>query len=276
MGGSGPDSTFSQISPAELRKRVRDAEMSAADRDFGPKVAECLNGFLARVTDRNIEATTRRLEAVKNSLKEKLEGSFDLKYGGSVAKHTYVDGLSDVDMLLVMKDVDDPRSILDKVASKLRDDNIGADISTGRIAITLTYPNGDEIQLVPAIRTEEKLHVPAWDENEWSPIDPDKFREGLSKRNKASGMKVVPTIKLAKAVNATLPENQRLSGYHIESMAIAAFRNYDGPMTVEKMLPYFVRSMSALVKTPIRDSSGQSVHVDGYLVPHVIESDAVF
>jgi Second Messenger Oligonucleotide or Dinucleotide Synthetase domain len=265
MGGSGSRSTFSDVSPAELQRRIREAEMEISDREFGPKLAERLNELLARVNDRNEELTSARLKLVKESLGDEFEEAFELKYGGSVAKHTFVDGLSDVDLLLVVKEEGDPHSILGRVASKLERSAVGAETSTGRIAVTLTYPDGEEIQLVPAIRTNDNLHVPAWNANEWSRIDPDKFRRGLSKRNASTAMKVVPTIKLAKAVTATLPEDQRLSGYHIESMAIAAFRNYEGPMTVEKMLPYFIKSMSQLIKTPIRDSSGQSVHVDEYL-----------
>jgi len=78
-------------------------------------------------------------------------------------------------------------------------------------------------------------------------------------------MKLIPAIKLAKSINGTFPEDQQLSGYHIESMAIAAFKNYAGPKTVEKMLPEFFRRMTELVKTPMRDSTGQSVHVDADL-----------
>jgi hypothetical protein len=48
-------------------------------------------------------------------------------------------------------------------------------------------------------------------------------------------------------------------------MSIAAFKLYTGPLVIEKMLPYLIGKMSELVKSPIRDSSGQSIHVDAYL-----------
>jgi hypothetical protein len=211
--------------------------------------------------------TSARLDEVKAILRDKLETEFALKFGGSVAKHTYVDGLSDVDMLLVVKEqTDKPRPLLDQLSTHLAGALVGrAKITTGRMAVTLTYSDGDEIQLVPAIRDKDELHVPRWSKNEWSPIDPEKFRLGLTKRNADCGMKVVPTIKLAKAINATLPEKQQLSGYHIESMAIAAFKNYSGPKVVEKMLPHLFTRMAELVKAPMRDSTGQSVHVDADL-----------
>ena len=75
----------------------------------------------------------------------------------------------------------------------------------------------------------------------------------------------MPTIKLAKAIIGQLPESQRLSGYHVESLAIAAFRGYDGEKTTSAMLPAFFEKARSLVLSPIRDSTGQSVHVDGYL-----------
>jgi hypothetical protein len=224
MGGSSPHSTCSSVSPDDLRKRIRDAELEAAEREFSPKLARCLNDLLSRVNDRDDVKISGRLDDVKDTLKGELDTEFVLRFGGSVAKHTYVDGLSDVDMLLVMKEqTDNPRPLLDHLAGRLQATlKDRAMVSTGRMAVTLTYSDGDEIQLVPAIRDKEGLHVPKWSRNEWFPIDPEKFQEGLTKRNAACAMKVVPTIKLAKAINATLPEKQRLSGYHIESMAITA------------------------------------------------------
>lgn len=53
---------------------------------------------------------------------------------------------------------------------------------------------------------------------------PENFQMALSERNEQCGGKLVPTIKLAKAVIGSLPEKQRLTGYHVESLAIAAFR----------------------------------------------------
>lgn len=268
-GGGGGGSTFSRKSPDELQKLIRSAELNAAEAEFGPQLAKRLNDLLSRVNDRNENATTKRLNEIKSVLRNELEDSFDLRFGGSVAKHTFVDGLSDVDTLLVFQYQDrlpDPKALLTELAARLGE-NLPQDIqiSKGRIAITLRYSDGEEIQVIAAVRDGGRLHVPAWETDAWSRIDPEKFRKGLTKRNEECGMKLVPTIKLAKAVNATLPEPIQLSGYHIEAMALTAFKTYQGPHVVEKMLPYFFKSMSELVQTPIRDSTGQSVHVDEYL-----------
>ena len=85
------------------------------------------------------------------------------------------------------------------------------------------------------------------------------------KINKAVDSKLVPCIKLAKAINATLPEKRRLTGYHIESLAIKIFKNYSSEKTHKLMLQHFFEEATNHVKKPITDSSGQSVHVDEYL-----------
>jgi hypothetical protein len=77
--------------------------------------------------------------------------------------------------------------------------------------------------------------------------------------------KLVPSIKIAKSIMTSLPEKHRLTGYHIESLAIEIFRNYTGPKTTKSMVSYFFEHASEHVKYPIRDTSGQSVHVDEYL-----------
>ena len=100
-----------------------------------------------------------------------------------------------------------------------------------------------------------------------SEINPENFQAALTERNNECGNKLVPVIKLAKGIIATLPEAQRLSGYHVESLAISAFRGYDGPKTVSAMLPTFFEKAKDLVLAPIKDRTGQSINVDSYLGP---------
>jgi len=137
-----------------------------------------------------------------------------------------------------------------------------ASVGHGRIAVTVTYSDGMEIQLVPAVKTSSGLKVPAWKVNDWAEINPERFAAALRKRNDQCGGKLVPTIKLAKAINATLPEPHQLTGYHLESLAIAAFRGYNGPQTLPKMLPHFFKKIPELLLSPIKDKTGQSVTRD--------------
>ena len=75
----------------------------------------------------------------------------------------------------------------------------------------------------------------------------------------------MPTIKLAKAIIGGLPEPQRISGYHVEALAVNAFRTYDGPRNPAAMLGHFFEFAKSAVYHPILDATGQSAHVDDYL-----------
>jgi hypothetical protein len=265
MGGSG-DSSFPS-SPRDLQAEVRQAELELADSSFGPELNAFLSEELAAINSRDVDRVNDCLDDIEDHLSDELESSFKFRLGGSVAKHTYVDGLSDIDTLLVLKEDPNqsPSAILDHLTDALRSRLKDATVDRGRIAVTITYSDGTEIQVIPAVRTGDGLRVPAWRGNGWAEINPEKFTAALTKRNAQCGGKLIPTIKLAKAINATLPEPHQLTGYHMESLAIAAFRGYGGPQVLSRMLPHFFKQIPGLLVEPIKDKTGQSVHVDTYL-----------
>ena len=271
MGGSGGGGVFVGRSPSELRDLVRKAEDKTTVAAFEAELARTLGAELRDYNERDVEKVRERLDALKVALQDSIEGSFDQLFGGSVAKHTYVDGLSDIDSLVLINDSTlegkRPQDVLARMESIIKR-QLGerADVEHGRMAVTIDYGDGMVIQLLPAIKTDdEHFRVPSSRGEDWSKIKPLAFGEALTRRNQECGGKLVPTIKLAKAINGQLPEGQRLSGYHMESLAIAAFRNYGGDKTTAAMLPKFFERARDLVLSPIRDSTGQSVLVDGYL-----------
>lgn len=266
MGGGG--SSYTDWKTSELTKLVREQAAESADEfetELASFLAELLSGF-----ERDADLVRERLDQAKKFLQDHTEEAYDLLFGGSVAKHTYVDGLSDVDALLVVNNSEfakqTPSRILDRLdqilEGKLPDD-VGVD--HGRMAVSITYPDGLTIQLLPAIRTKTGLKVPSAKHKGWSHIEPEGFRNALTKRNGECGGKLVPTVKLAKAVIATMPEKYRLSGYHVESIAIAAFEGYQGKKTTGTMLPIFFEKAKGIVLSRVRDRTGQSIHVDEYL-----------
>lgn len=273
MSGSGGGSTFKHKSPEELRDAVRKAEDNSSVKQFEVELAGTLSDLLGAYNSRDVPAVQRRLSDIRTALQDEMEGAFDSLFGGSVAKHTYVDGLSDIDSLILLNDSDlenhSPQRALAKMAAIVKDAiPAAATVTHGQMAVTIDYGDGMVVQLLPAIKgADGHVHVPSSRRDAWSEIDPMAFKEALSKRNAACGGKLVPTIKLAKALNGELPEGQRLSGYHMESLAIAAFRNYSGDKTTSAMLPAFFERARDLVLSPIKDSTGQSVHVDSYLGP---------
>jgi hypothetical protein len=271
MGGSGGGTFTRDRSPDKLRELVEKAEGKASEAAFDGELAGILGGLLGKINGRDAALVRERLDTLKTNLSQELDGTFDQFFGGSVAKHTYVDGLSDIDSLLVINDSQlgdkNPQEVLAKIEQVLKDSLQGnASVSHGKMAVTVEYPDGMSIQLLPAIKTtSHHIHVPSSRTDGWSKIDPVAFQKALTKRNEECAGKLVPTIKLAKAINGELPEPQRLSGYHMESLAIAAFRAYDGEMTTRAMLPVFFDRAKDLVLSPIVDRSGQSIHVDEYL-----------
>lgn len=271
MGGSGGGGSFYSRTPDEARRQVRDAEDKTTVAAFESTLSETLGGLLGEYNSRNHELVQDRITEIKNALGKEIEGSLDQLFGGSVAKHTYVDGLSDIDSLVFVNDTSlegkKPGVVLSKMEKIIKKCLKGeAEVGHGRMAVTVNYTDGMSIQLLPALKTDGiHVHVPSSRTEGWSKINPVAFQEVLTKRNEQCGGKLVPTIKLAKAINGQLPESQRLSGYHMESLAIAAFRDYEGPRTTTAMLPAFFERSKELVLSPIKDKSGQSIHVDGYL-----------
>jgi hypothetical protein len=271
MGGSGGGGAFVNRTPGELRDIVRKAEDKTTVAAFEAELGRTLGVLLGEYNGRDVETVSSRLEVLKTALQGSIEGSFDQLFGGSVAKHTYVDGLSDIDSLVLINDSalegKNPAEVLTlmtkSIADKLPDQ---VKVEHGRMAVTVDYGDGILIQLLPAIRTgDQQIRVPSSRTEGWSTINPLTFQEALNRRNQECGGKLVPTIKLAKAINGQLPEGQRLSGYHVESLGIAAFRDYRGDKTTSAMLPTFFERARELVLSPIRDSTNQSVHVDDYL-----------
>jgi hypothetical protein len=272
MGG-GSGGLFSKRTPEQLVRAVRKLEDETGFKDFEVRLSAMLNDLLASYNGRDIDLVKQRLDSAMSALGGAIDGSLDQLFGGSVAKHTYVDGLSDIDSLVLINgsglEAKTPQDILNKIATILDQKLNGVvKLQQGRMAITMQFSDGMIIQILPAIRTDEgTLKVPSSRTTGWSHIDPAKFREALTKTNQDCAGKLVPTIKLAKAIIGELPESQRLSGYHVESLAIAAFRDYAGEKTTPAMLPAFFERARDLVDQPIRDSTGQSVHVDAYLGP---------
>jgi hypothetical protein len=270
MGGGGSGGPFTSRTPEELARLVRKTEDETSVAAFEAELSTILSELLSGFNDRDVELVKDRLEEVKRVLEDAIEGTFDQLFGGSVAKHTYVDGLSDIDSLTIINGTGleggGPSQVLNRITDILRQ-RLGdkATISHGRMAVTVIFPDNMTIQLLPAIRTAAGLRVPSSRRDGWSDIDPEGFRDALGRRNAECGGKLVPTIKLAKAIIGTLPEPQRLGGYHVESLGIAAFRNYTGPKTAASMLPALFEKAKDLVLSPIKDSTGQSVHVDSYL-----------
>ncbi len=259
-GGSSPD---------EILRRASSEEDKST---YEGQTNVYLQDLLADFNNRNAEQIKRHLETIEDKLNKEDIGSFSLYFGGSIKKYTYVDGLSDVDVLAKINDTSltdkSPAYVLDYFAQKIREKLPNTDIKVGKLAVTVTFSDGHQIQILPSINTASGIRIPAGVGNKWSNvINPEKFASKLTNVNKANNNRVVPTIKLFKAINKQLPEDAQLSGYHIESIAINAFRYYEGSTSYKAMLMHLCKYASEAVLQPIKDSTGQSINVDNKLGP---------
>ncbi|GJL58054.1 MAG: nucleotidyltransferase [Nitrospirales bacterium] len=270
MGGSGGGGIFSgRSSPGDLRRQVRDSENRATNEEFATQVAQLIDAELGTINQRDKEAIGRHIEEIKRAFGHEIEGSLSLLFGGSIAKRTYVNGLSDVDSIVILNKSElvdmSPIEVKKYFARQLQRRFPNTPVEIGNLAVTIKFRD-IEIQLLPGVKAGQGVRISAPDGSKWSSvIRPDKFATKLTDLNRSMNGKLVPTIKLTKKILSKLPEDQQLSGYHVESLAIKAFESYGGSKTTKEMLRHFFANASEHIKLPLRDSSGQSIHVDDYL-----------
>lgn len=267
MGGGGGRS----YDTSDVNRLAREASREADQAAYDAAVNEALKDALSNFNARDAEAIRSHLDEIVEAVGEGVDGSLDMVFGGSVGKNTYIEGLSDVDVLLRLTNSElqgmSPRQVLEYMRGKLAG-KFGADnVKVGDLAVTVRCSDGTEIQVLPAVSSGAGVKIPVPGSSEWSKtVRPDRFAAKLTEVNKANSGHVVPTVKLFKAMlEKALPPGAKVSGYHAESLAIEAFKNYSGRQTRKDMLAHLCSSASEKVMSPIKDSSGQSVHVDDYL-----------
>jgi len=130
-------------------------------------------------------------------------------------------------------------------------------------AVTVRYKDGHEIQLLPAVERGGQIAIADKAGTGWSFIRPKAFEERLTAANSEQDGRVVPTIKLTKAtVDASLSDADKPGGYHMEALAVEAFRGYSGPRNSKAMLSHFFAQAAERIKRPVADVTGQSERID--------------
>jgi hypothetical protein len=99
MGGSGGSPRYRGTSSG-ITRRIAEARERERER-LNTDVNEYLNGLLVRLNARETDETNQRLDRIADILGNVADIEKVL-LGGSVAKHTYVDGISDIDALVVL------------------------------------------------------------------------------------------------------------------------------------------------------------------------------
>ena len=225
--------------------------------------------LLRQYNRRNTAATTRHIEGLCNILRQQGHVVQPM-FGGSVRRGTYVNGLSDVDVLLIVNQSSlanqQPADAIAYVKNAVELGLPNNTVKAGNLAVTVEYADRTEIQVLPAIRRGDGgIRISNPGNTGWSNVArPDVFTQTLIEVNQAKGSNVLPTIKLAKAIADCYVRrpSRKIAGYHIEALAIEAFRNYSGDLDSKSMLVHLFTHSITAVMSPIADPTGQSRHVD--------------
>ena len=229
--------------------------------------------LIANSKRRDGQRVAQRLEEIRRTLERAGYGMTQTMFGGSVKRGTDVTGLSDVDALLIVNDSSlasrPPSYAIERVRDVIKNRFPNNTVTPGKLAVTIEYTDGPEIQILPAIRTNSGgIRIAEHGGKKWSNITrPEKFADKLIEVNNNNGSRVIPVIKLVKTMadcHISRP-SRKISGYHIESLAIDAFSNYDDELKTHVMLDHFLTYSMVAVLTPIADSTGQTRYVDEYL-----------
>ena len=232
----------------------------------------CLRDLLRVYNARDTQAVSRHVQVLSDSLELKDDDVIRTLFGGSVSKHTAINGLSDIDVLAIVNDSSlsgqSPAAVIRLMAQRIRQRLPQTSVSTGDLAVTVRYSDGIEVQVLPAIRTKSGVRIADPKTNSWSDVVyPERFARKLTQVNQRNDGKVIPIVKLAKSLAAHMIPSDRnsISGYHMESLVIETFKNYQGAHDLKSMFRHFTDFSSQAVMKPITDPTGQSRHVDEYM-----------
>ncbi len=268
MGGSGGYS-FERTSrrawqPSNLESSLEQTRQQAAEAEVAAAFADALS----EINQTDTEALNRHKNEILKALETAFEEAYDLRGGGSYTRHTYVNGLSDIDILFVLgpyssskiSNKNDPQAVLADMKERLRQRFPNTTITSGRMAVTIQFSDGLELQVLPAFRYRSGYRIPDPQGSGWTITRPHVFAKLLQERNAETEGKLLRCIKLAKRICAN--QGVEIKSYHLENMAVKAFEHYSGSRSDEDMLRHLFNRGKVLAASRMRDITGQQAYVD--------------
>jgi predicted nucleotidyltransferase len=142
MSGGGRASYF-PTKPGPLRDLIRQTAEDTEQKRLESSTNDYLQNLLVSLNQRDSEKVQKYVDDIRAVLGEEHEIEKFL-FGGSVAKHTFVDGLSDIDALVVLKRADlegkNPREVLKSFFDTLHDGltrDLVVTLDKGNLAVTV-------------------------------------------------------------------------------------------------------------------------------------------
>lgn len=266
MGGSG-GSGWSNRPPKDLDKLITAAEGETGEKYQKTQVENFLNEKLEDFNDHDYEKLNQHREQIERKLQSEFENFEALLYGGSHSRYTDVNKLSDIDILAVLGDtsqIEESSNVaINNLVTLLRDRFPESNIQRGKMAATIRFSDGIEIQVLPAYRDGDGFYIPNPADSRWVRTCPTRVANQLTGLNQQLSGKVVPVIKLAKAI--CYAKGIEIKSYHLENIALQAFSVYTGQKTQSQMLKHLFNQAKTLVLLPMSDPCGQSADITSNL-----------
>jgi len=271
MGSARSSFGYDRFSASDYFDKLKNSENEAKIQQYETEVNQIIDSTLSKFNNRDTESIAKHINTIKKALNKEIEGTVSTLFGGSLAKNTHLTGLSDVDTLVILNKSDladkSPQQVLTYFLNRLKARLPDVIMKKGDTSVTVSFKDGD-VQLVPAIKFNTGLKIP--DGKNWSNIiKPTVFARRLTVLNERLNGKLIPTIKVIKGIISKAPDNMRLSGYHVESLALQIFGNNLGELKQgfknKDLIKTFFKEASLAVRTPIKDVTKQSKNVDEYL-----------
>lgn len=259
-------SRSNDYSSVNLNGKIGSSRDSAGATQIEMEINKFLEELLKEFNDRNVEAIRIHLNEIVKAIGSEIGGLEQILFGGSLSKRTFIEGMSDIDALVIIDNKSakgiSPQELQDKFYELLSKRFANTKIEKGLLAVTLKFSDYD-VQLLPAIREDGRIRIASSTGSGWSQqINTKVFTDKLTNINKMNGNKVVPVIKLAKQLLDSLPEKYKLSGYHVEAIAVEAFENYTGRNALFDMTKHLLATAGKRVLKPMMDITGQSWLID--------------
>ena len=171
MGGSSSSFRYEPVEKKTIIQKIQEADGKTDQSNYELEINNLLTSFLGQFNNRDTELIQQHITTILNALNDQIEGNILTKFGGSVNRHTHLNGISDVDALVILNNSElanrSPQEVIDYFYDVLTTRLPKTDIEKSGKTVTLHYADGD-IQLIPALRSKTGIKIP--DNNSWSTV----------------------------------------------------------------------------------------------------------
>ena len=260
--------TICESMAEQVRQELSFRRVSSVEDEWHRTVLLSIQTTLGTASATHAHSIQIVADEVETVLRRQLGNNHRLDVSGSLTKGTYVAGVSDIDFLFIPDDPamvrKSPTLIQRRLFGALQEGCLNLQVTLDKNAVVITE-NDILVQIVPALRETQGFRFPTHDGSGWLKVNPSLFSLKLSEVNERLKGKLVCSIRIAKVILSSLPQELRLKGYHLEVLAGSTCERYAGEVSLTAILLHLLKCTFHLVLQPLPDVTGQSRFVDGYM-----------